>query len=123
MKLAIPHTDIADFCRRYHIRRLSLFGSVVRDDFGPESDIDCLVEFEPGHTPGLDIIDVEAEFGKLFGGRRVDMLNPRYVNHRLRHEIFGSAEVIYDKAEDGIQDFIPELIEYLSPIVDRTEDE
>ena len=51
--ITIDRDRIADFCRRNHIRRLSLFGSVLRDDFGPESDVDVLVEFDPGHTPGL----------------------------------------------------------------------
>ncbi len=53
--LSIPQDHIADFCRRHHIRKLSLFGSVLRDDFGPDSDVDVLVEFEPGHVPGLII--------------------------------------------------------------------
>jgi uncharacterized protein len=52
-RISIDKEKIADFCRRHHIRRLSLFGSVLRDDFGPESDVDVLVEFEPDHIPGL----------------------------------------------------------------------
>lgn len=100
MKPAIPREEIAEFCRRHQIRKLSLFGSVIRDDFGPESDVDALVEFEPGQSPGLEIFDIEDEFGELFGGRKVDMLNPRYVNHRLRDEIFGTAQVIYDQTTE-----------------------
>jgi len=95
--VSISRDRIAEVCRRHHIRRLSLFGSVLRDDFGPDSDVDVLVEFEPGHTPGWDIVTIEEEFGTLFGGRRVDMLNPKYINRRLRDEILGTAELIYDK--------------------------
>ena len=100
IKPTIPRDAIADFCRRNHVRRLSLFGSVLRDDFGPDSDVDVLVEWEPGQKIGWEIVQLEDEFGQLFGGRRVQMLNPKYLNHRLRDEILGSAEVIYDNAEE-----------------------
>jgi len=95
--ITIPREQIAEFCRRHHIRRLSLFGSVLRDDFRSDSDVDVLVEWEPGHTPGWDIVTIEKKFGTLFGGRQVDMLNPKYINRRLRDEILGTAELIYDK--------------------------
>ncbi len=52
-KVPIPKDEITEFCRRHHIRRLSLFGSVLTGDFRPDSDVDVLVEFEEGHTPGL----------------------------------------------------------------------
>lgn len=90
-----PATLIADFCQRHHIRRLSLFGSVLRDDFRPESDVDVLVEFKLGHTPGWDIVDLEEELSGLFGGRRVDLVNPKYLNPRLRDQILASAVVQY----------------------------
>jgi len=60
-KIVIDRERIAEFCRQHHIRRLQLFGSVLRDDFRPDSDVDVLVEFEPGHTPGWGIIDIEDE--------------------------------------------------------------
>jgi hypothetical protein len=88
---------IADFCRRHHIRKLSLYGSVLRDDFRPDSDIDVLVEFEPGCELGWEIVDVEEEFSRLFGGHRVDMVREKYLNHRLRDRILASAEVQYAK--------------------------
>lgn len=91
----VPKTEIADFCRRHHIRKLSLFGSVLRDDFRPDSDIDVLVEFEPGHTVGFGIIDMEEELSRLFGGHRVDMVREKYLNPRLRDRILASAEVQY----------------------------
>lgn len=53
VKIDIPKGKIADFCRKHGIRKIAFFGSVLRDDFMPESDVDVLVEFEPGHTPGL----------------------------------------------------------------------
>ncbi|MHC4392285.1 MAG: nucleotidyltransferase family protein [Planctomycetota bacterium] len=65
--------EVADFCRRNHIQRLALFGSVLRDDFGPESDVDVLVEFEPGHVPGYAFIRMQGELSSLFDDRRIDL--------------------------------------------------
>ena len=95
MKPTIPKTQLAEFCRRNHIRSLSLFGSVLRDDFGPQSDIDVLVEFEPGHVPGLRLIRLQDELSGLFGGRRVDLVTPKFLNRRIRDEVLRSAEVQY----------------------------
>ena len=97
---AIPATpeQIAQFCRRHHIRKLSFFGSVLREDFGPDSDVDVLVEWEPGHTPGWDIVSIADELGELFGGRKVDMINPKFIKARLRNRILNSAEVQYERA-------------------------
>lgn len=96
--LPLPATEVqlADFCRRHHIRRLSFFGSVLRDDFRPESDIDALVEFEPGHTPGLRIYDIEQELSQLLGGHPVDLVNPKYLNHRLRQDVLDTAKLVYE---------------------------
>ena len=93
--IAVDRAKLAEFCRRHHIHKLSLFGSVLREDFGPDSDVDVLVEFAPGHTPGLDIVDVEEELSALLGGRRVDMVNPKYLNRRLKSRVLGEAEVEY----------------------------
>lgn len=98
MKLAIPQKAIAEFCRRHHIRRLSLFGSVLRDDFRDDSDIDALVEWEDGHTPGWDIVTIADELGELFGGRQVDLVNPKFLKPRLRDAVLNSAEVQYERA-------------------------
>lgn len=96
----IPREQIADFCRRHHIRRLSVFGSILRDDFRANgvwpSDVDVLVEFEPGHTPGWEIVDIETALSFLFHGRKVDMVNPKYLNRRLKDRILASAEVQYE---------------------------
>ncbi len=88
---------IADFCRRHRIRRLSLFGSVLRDDFRPNSDVDFLVLFEPGYPVGFRIFDMEEELTRLFGGHRADIVNQKYVNPRLRDRILGEAEVQYEE--------------------------
>jgi len=96
--LTIPEADLAVFCRTNGIRRLSIFGSALRDDFGPESDVDVLIEFEPGRVPGFRFVSIAAELSELFG-RRVDVLTRRSVerspNYIRRREILDSAEVIY----------------------------
>lgn len=95
--LAIDQRRIVDACRRHHIRKLSLFGSALRDDFRADSDVDLLVEWKPEARPGFDILDVEDEFSALFGGHRVDLVNARYLYHRLRDRILASAQVLYDE--------------------------
>jgi len=88
--------EIAEFCRRNHIRRLSLFGSVLRDDFGPESDIDVLVEFEPGQVPGfLALYDMEQELSALAGGRTVDLRTAEDLSRYFRDDVVAHAEVQY----------------------------
>ena len=92
---------VAEFCRRNRIRRLALFGSVLRDDFTPESDVDVLVEFEPDARVGFAFITVQDELSNILG-RRVDMSTFEGVegsrNWLLREEILDSAEVVYDQA-------------------------
>lgn len=92
--IAIDRDRIADFCRRNHIRRLSLFGSVLRDDFKPESDVDVLVEFDPGHTPGLDFFSMEEELSRIMG-RKVDLNTPGFLSPYLRDRIDRESEVQY----------------------------
>jgi len=95
-KLSVPTDKIAEFCRRNHIRKLALFGSVLRDDFGPHSDIDVLVEFEPGHVPGLiRLAGMESELSRLLGGRKVDMNTPMCLSHYFRDQVLAEAEVQY----------------------------
>ncbi len=86
---------LEDFCRNRHIRWMACFGSAVRDDFGPNSDVDVLVEFAPGHSPGWEIVDIEEELSALLGGRDVDILNPKYLNRRLRDQVLAEAEVLF----------------------------
>jgi uncharacterized protein len=88
--------EIAEFCQRHHIRKLSLFGSVLREDFGPQSDVDVLVEFEPGHVPGFfRLFDLEEELSRLFGGRKVDLRTPQDLSQYFRDQVVASAEVQY----------------------------
>ena len=94
-RVEVDQGELAEFCRRHHIRRLALFGSVLRQDFGPDSDIDVLVEFEPGHTPGLAFIRMERELSTLFQGRSVDLVTPRFLNHRIRDRVLAEAETQY----------------------------
>jgi predicted nucleotidyltransferase len=95
-KLAIPREQLAEFCRRHHIHKLSLFGSVLREDFRPDSDVDVLVVFEPGHALGWDIIDLEEELSRILGGHQIDLVKEKYLNHRLRDRVLAEAEVQYD---------------------------
>ena len=93
--IAIATDRLADFCHKHRILKLSLFGSILTPGFRPDSDIDVLVEFESGHTPGLAFIDIERELSDLLGGRRIDLLTPKFLNHRIRDEILATAEVLY----------------------------
>ena len=90
----IPKERIAEFCRRNHIRRLALFGSVLRDDFGPDSDVDVLVEFEPGATPGLAFFSIQSELSDMLA-RSVDLLTPGSLRPAYRDEILSTAEDVY----------------------------
>ncbi len=95
MKSHIPRDQLAEFCRRNHIRKLSLFGSVLRSDFRPDSDIDVLVEFEPEHVPGFGFIRLQEELSTILGGRNVDLVTPKFLNRRIRDEVLRSSEVQY----------------------------
>jgi len=95
--LDIPHETIAEFCRRYRIRRLALFGSVLRDDFSDQSDIDVLVEFEPAVAVGLSFFTIERELSLLLG-RKVDLNTPGFLGKYLRDQILGEAQVHYESA-------------------------
>ena len=95
-QIDISKRRLAEFCRKHGIRKLSFYGSVLRDDFGPESDVDVLVEFEPNRTVGLRIVDIENELAKLLGGaHKVDIVSEKYLNPRLREKILHAAEVQY----------------------------
>jgi len=94
VQIAVPHGEIAAFCRRNHIRRLALFGSVLRDDFRPDSDVDVLVEFEPGHTPGLDFFSMEIELSGILG-RKADLNTPGFLSRYFRDQVLAEAEVLY----------------------------
>ena len=93
-RLDIDKKKIADFCKKNHIRRLALFGSVLRDDFGPDSDVDVLVEFEPDHVPGLDFFAMQDELSLILG-RKVDLNTPKFLSKYFRNDILAQAEEQY----------------------------
>jgi len=85
---------LRDFCRRHHIRKLAFFGSVLRDDFGPDSDVDILVDFEPDRLPGLIRLgQMEEELSQILGGRRLDLLTPKFLSPHIRERVVADAEV------------------------------
>ncbi|WP_237265926.1 MULTISPECIES: nucleotidyltransferase family protein [Tolypothrix] len=96
LPIEIPNDQIAEICQRYHIRKVSLFGSILRDDFRPDSDIDILVEFEPGYTPGFAFIDIQDELSMLLG-RKVDLNTPQDISRYFRDRVLAEAKVQYVK--------------------------
>ncbi len=93
-RIVIPREELATYCREHGIRRLAIFGSALRDDFDRESDIDVLVEFEEGHTPGLfGIARIERELSGLLGHRRVDLRTPEDLSRYFRQGVVDEAEV------------------------------
>ncbi|MEC4814284.1 MAG: nucleotidyltransferase family protein [Scytonema sp. PMC 1069.18] len=88
--------EIQKFCQNHSIRKLSLFGSVLRDDFTRESDVDVLVEFEPGKTPGLAIITMEDELSKIIN-RQIDLRTPADLSRYFREQVLAEAMIIYEQ--------------------------
>ena len=96
--VTVDNDDLAEICRRHHIRRLALFGSALRNDLDPDSDIDLLVEFEPGTTPGLlGIAAIELELRDLIG-RDVDLRTPGDLSRYFRDRVTNEARPLYDAA-------------------------
>lgn len=88
--------SLTDFCQRHHIRKLSFFGSVLREDFNAHSDVDVLVEFDPEHTPGLiSLAKMEIELSDILEGRAVDLRTPDDLSRYFRDEVIKGAEVQY----------------------------
>ena len=98
LRIKIPQEEIASFCQRHGIRRLALFGSVLGEDFTPESDVDVLVEFEPEVRVGLRFFAIEQELSELLG-RKVDLNTPGFLSRHFREEVQLQAEVLYDAAQ------------------------
>jgi hypothetical protein len=86
--------QIVQFCRRHHVRKLMLFGSVLRADFSPASDVDVLVEFEPEHIPGLAFFAMQQELSDMLG-RTVDLNTPQFLSRYFRDDVLREAEVLY----------------------------
>ena len=96
--IELDKEQIASFCQERHIRRLSIFGSALRSDFRPDSDIDLLVEFEQEHIPGLfEIAHMERELSALCGGRKVDLRTPEDLSRYFRQRVLEEAKVQYAK--------------------------
>ena len=89
---------ITAFCRKHHIRKLALFGSVLRDDFSADSDVDVLVEFDPQHTPGLIRLGGMAQdLSDILAGRKVDLLTAEDISDYFREDVLAAAEVQYEE--------------------------
>lgn len=96
--IIIPKDKLKKFCERNYIRKLALFGSILRDDFGPDSDIDVLVEFEPEAIVGFfKLFDMEEELSLLFDGRKVDINTPKCISKYFRDKVLTEAVVQYVK--------------------------
>lgn len=93
-RIEIDKQRIADFCQRHHVRRLALFGSVLRDDFGSGSDVDVLVEFERDHVPGFAFFDLQEELGAILG-HQVDLHTPGSLSRYFRDRVVREAEDQY----------------------------
>src|SRR5260370_34501943 len=93
-KIEIPAERIRSFCCRHHIRRLALFGSGLRDDFLPDSDVDVVVEFESGHVPGLEFFAMQDELSGILG-RTVDLNTPEFLSSQFRDPALADADAQY----------------------------
>ena len=95
-QVSVSKTALADFCQKHGIKRFAIYGSALREDFGPESDIDVLVEFEPDRIPGLlGLASMELELSDLFSGHKVDLRTPEDLSRYFRQEVLDTAEVQY----------------------------
>ena len=95
-RIKVDKKEVAAFCKRYRIRSFAFYGSVLREDFGPGSDVDVLVEFEPGAAPGLfSIARMERELTRLFEGHKIDLRTPEDLSRYFRDSVLNEAEVLY----------------------------
>ncbi|MGQ9575634.1 MAG: nucleotidyltransferase family protein [Thermoguttaceae bacterium] len=95
-KVSVPQDALAAFCRTHGIRRLGIFGSALREDCRPDSDLDVLVEFDPAHIPTLfDIAGMEQELSEIIGGRKVDLRTPEDLSRYFRDQVLAEIEVLY----------------------------
>ena len=94
--LEIPIFQIKQLCQKHHINKFALFGSVLRNDFKPNSDIDVLVEFESEHIPGfIKLHQIQSEISQLFNGREIDLVTPKFLNYQIKDKILAEMEVYY----------------------------
>ena len=97
LALQVNRAGIDAFCRRNHIRRLAVFGSALREDFRPDSDVDVLVEFQPGHNPGLAFLSMQDELSGILG-RKVDLNTRGFLGRHFRDRVLAEAEVLFGQA-------------------------
>ena len=96
VKLSTSREEIASFCKEHGIKRMAVFGSGLRDNFRPDSDVDILAEFDPAHIPTLfDIAGMDQNLSSFFGGRKVDLRTPEDLSRYFRHQVVSEAEVLY----------------------------
>jgi uncharacterized protein len=95
--IGLTRYQIEAFCQKHHIGRLAFWGSVIREDFSPQSDVDVLVEFESGHVPGFDFFLIEAELSKLMG-RKVDLQTVNFLSPEIRRTPISEAVTAYEQA-------------------------
>jgi predicted nucleotidyltransferase len=93
--ITLPYAEIETFCQNHHIRKLALFGSVLRDDFAADSDVDVLVEFEPGHTPGWEFVTMQDELSDILG-LPVDLNTAGFLSRHFRQQVLTTAQVVYE---------------------------
>ena len=94
--IKIPKQKLVAYCKKNHIKKLAFFGSFLRDDFRSESDIDILVEFERGHTPGFfDLVRMEEQLSRFFKGKEIDLRTPNDLSRYFREKVIRDAEVLY----------------------------
>jgi predicted nucleotidyltransferase len=97
LPISIPYDELEELCKQYHISKVLLFGSVLRDDFRPDSDVDVLVEFEPdAGVTLLDLAAIQRELGQMFG-RQIDLGTPGSLSPYIRHTVLSTAQVIYER--------------------------
>jgi uncharacterized protein len=99
LHIEVPREELSAFCRSNRIRRLAFFGSVLRDDFGPDSDVDVLVEFEPGHRLGFAFFALQDELSAILG-RRVDLNTRDDLSRYFRDEVARTALPVYEQGAD-----------------------
>lgn len=98
LPITIPKEKLVEFCQQNHIRKLSLFGSVLRDDFTSESDVDFLVEFLPDvRVTYFDLVRMERELSGILNGKKVDLRTPAELSRYFRQEVLDTALVQYDQ--------------------------
>lgn len=94
--IEIPLLQIKQLCQKHHINKFALFGSVLRNDFNSDSDIDVLVEFQAEHTPGfIKLHQIQSEISQLFNDREIDLVTPKFLNYQIKDKILAEMEVYY----------------------------